>query len=223
MANVTAAMVKELRERTQAGMMDCRNALAESDGNMDRAAEILLKKGQAKVAKVAGKIAADGVVSAYIHQGGRLGVLVEVNSQTDFVARSEEFRALADDVAMQIAAMSPRYVRREEIPPGVIEKQKEIFVAQIAEEEAQTGKSRPEAARAKIVEGKLAKWFGEICLVEQASVRESEKTIQQLCDALTARTGEKIAVRRFVRFELGEGIRREAADFAAEVAEAAKG
>ncbi|MCC7537692.1 MAG: translation elongation factor Ts [Deltaproteobacteria bacterium] len=218
MANVTAAMVKELRERTQAGMMDCKNALEESGGNMDGAAEILMKKGQARVAKAAGKIAADGLVHAYIHQGGRLGVLVEVNSQTDFVARSEEFKTFVDDVALQIASMAPQYVRREEIAETTLAKQREIFVAQLAEEEAQTGKSRPEAARAKIIDGKLAKWVSEVCLVEQTSVRITDKTIQQLSDELTARTGEKIAVRRFVRYELGEGIKTQQADFASEVA-----
>lgn len=218
MANVTAAMVKELRERTQAGMMDCKNALAESDGDMDKAAEILLKKGQARVAKAAGKIAADGLVHSYIHQGGRLGVLVEVNSQTDFVARSEEFKTFVDDVALQIASMAPQYVRREEIPETVLAKQREIFAAQLAEEEAQTGKSRPDAARAKIIDGKLAKWITEACLNEQIGVRQGEKTIQQLADELTARTGEKISVRRFVRYELGEGLKQQQSDFAAEVA-----
>jgi elongation factor Ts len=220
MAQVSAAMVKSLRDRTGAGMMDCKNALEEAGGDEEKAVEILQKKGLGKAAKKAGAIAAEGVIHAYIHAGGRLGVLVEINCQTDFVARSPEFKDFAELVGLQIASMSPEFVRREDIPEDVKAKQREIFMAQMAEEDAASGKSRPEAAKAKILEGKLDKWMAEKCLEEQASVRDEEgRTIKQIADALTAKIGEKIAVRRFVRFELGEGIEKKKADLAAEVAE----
>lgn len=218
MSEVSAAMVKQLRDRTGAGMMDCRNALVESGGNEDKAVEIIQKKGLAKVAKKAGAIAAEGLVHAYIHQGGRLGVLVEINCQTDFVARNEEFKQFADDVALQIASMSPLYVRREDIGQDDIQKQKEIFQAQIQEEDKQSGKSRPQQAVAKIIEGKLEKWMTDVCLNEQVSIRDGEKTLQAMADELVSKIGEKISVRRFVRFELGEGIEKKSTDLAAEVA-----
>jgi elongation factor Ts len=220
MAQVTAAMVKSLRDRTGAGMMDCKNALEEAGGDEEKAIEILQKKGLGKAAKKAGAIAAEGVIHAYIHAGGRLGVLVEVNCQTDFVARSPEFKEFVELVGLQIASMSPEFVRRDEIPEGVKAKQREIFAAQLAEEDAASGKVRPEAAKAKILDGKIDKWMAEKCLEEQPSVRDEEgRTIKQIADALTAKIGEKIAVRRFVRFELGEGIEKKKADLAAEVAE----
>ncbi len=223
MVQVTAAMVKELRERTGAGMMDCKNALVEAGGDDAKAAELIQKKGLAKAAKRAGAIAAEGVVYSYIHPGNRVGVLVETNCQTDFVARGEDFRAFVDDTALQIASMSPEYVRREDIPAEEISRQQQIFTAQIQEEDVKNGKSRPESAIAKIVEGKLNKWMQEGCLMEQPSIRNEEgKTIQQLADELSAKTGEKIAVRRFVRYELGEGIEKKQNDLAAEVAETLK-
>lgn len=223
MVQVTAAMVKELRERTGAGMMDCKNALVEAGGDDAKAAELIQKKGLAKAAKRAGAIAAEGVVYSYIHPGNRVGVLVETNCQTDFVARGEDFRAFVDDTALQIASMSPEYVRREDIPADEISRQQQIFTAQIQEEDVKNGKSRPESAIAKIVEGKLNKWMQEGCLMEQPSIRNEEgKTIQQLADELSAKTGEKIAVRRFVRYELGEGIEKKQNDLAAEVAETLK-
>lgn len=223
MVQVTATMVKELRERTGAGMMDCKNALVEAGGDDAKAAELIQKKGLAKAAKRAGAIAAEGVVYSYIHPGNRVGVLVETNCQTDFVARGEDFRAFVDDTALQIASMSPEYVRREDIPAEEISRQQQIFTAQIQEEDVKNGKNRPESAIAKIVEGKLNKWMQEGCLMEQPSIRNEEgKTIQQLADELSAKTGEKIAVRRFVRYELGEGIEKKQNDLAAEVAETLK-
>ena len=174
MANVTASMVKSLRDRTGAGMMDCKNALVESEGDEDKAVEIIQKKGLAKAAKRAGAIAAEGMIHTYIHAGNRVGVMVEVNCQTDFVARNEEFREFADDVALQIASMSPLYVQRSDIPEGDVSKQKGIFEGQLAEEEQQTGKKRPPQAVEKILEGKLNKWMAESCLYEQVSIRDED-------------------------------------------------
>lgn len=217
---VTASMVKSLRDRTGAGMMDCKNALVESEGDEEKAVELIQKKGLAKAAKKAGAIAAEGVIKAYIHAGSKLGVLVEVNSQTDFVARNDEFQKFADDVAMQIASMHPLYVRRSEIPDADKERQLGIFRGQIEEMEAQAGKKRPPQAVEKILEGKIGKWMNEVCLEEQPCVLDEEgRTIGQIQEALAARIGEKISVRRFVRFELGEGIEKVQKDLAAEVAE----
>jgi elongation factor Ts len=221
---ISAQMVKALRDRTGAGMMDCKNALEEAAGDEDKAVEIIQKRGLAKVAKKAGAIAAEGVVHAYIHPGSRIGVLVEVNCQTDFVARSPEFLEFVNGVGLQIASMAPQFVRRSEIGADVLQKQKEILLAQMDEESTQTGKKRPADVYEKIVVGKLEKWQAEICLDEQSSVVSDEgKTIAQLADALSAKIGEKISVRRFVRYELGEGIERKKADFAAEIAETLKG
>lgn len=219
MAEINAAMVKSLRDRTGAGMMDCKNALIESEGNEDKAVELIQQRGLAKAAKKAGAIATEGVIHAYIHPGSRLGVLVEINCQTDFVARNEEFKGFVDDVGLQIASMSPQYVRREEIPAADVAKQKELFLGQLQEEEQSTGKKRPAQALEKIVEGKLNKWMEESCLLEQHSIREGDKTIQAMADELTAKLGEKISIRRFVRFELGEGIASAKKDLASEVAE----
>ena len=219
--SVTAQMVKQLRDRTGAGMMDCKNALSESGGDEDKAIEIIQKKGLAKVAKKAGAIAAEGLVHSYIHHGGRIGVLVEVNCQTDFVARNEEFKAFAEEIGLQIASSAPLYVRREDVAPADIEKQRSIFVGQLEEEQAKSGKKRPADAVSKIVDGKLNKWLSEVCLVDQEFVtRDDKKTIGQVADELSAKIGEKISVRRFVRYELGEGIEKKKTDLAAEVAEA---
>lgn len=223
MAEISAALVKQLRDRTGAGMMDCKNALVETAGDEEKAVEVIQKRGLAKVAKKAGAIAAEGAIHAYIHPGSRLGVLAEINCQTDFVARGEDFRGFVDDVGLQIASMSPLFVRREEIPAEEIEHQRAIFKGQMEEEEQKTGKKRPPEAVSKILEGKLDKWKTEVCLVEQLSVRDQERTIQQLCDALSSKTGEKISIRRFVRFSLGEGIEKKKSDLAADVAEALKG
>lgn len=224
MANISAAQVKTLRERTGAGMMDCKNALVETNGDEEKAVELIQKRGLAKVAKKAGAIAAEGVIHAYIHAGAKIGVLVEVNCQTDFVARNEEFQELVAGVAMQIASMSPEYVRREDITDADVAKKREIFLGQLQEEAKESGKEKPLAALEKIVDGKINKWMTEACLVEQVSIMsEGKETVQDLCDALSAKTGEKINVRRFVRYELGEGIEKKQSDLAAEVAATLKG
>jgi elongation factor Ts len=217
MPEITATMVKELRERTGAGIMDCKVALQESNGDSEKAVEYIKKKGLAKVAKKAGAIAAEGVVHAYIHPGSRIGVLVEVNCQTDFVARSDDFKQLVELVGMQIASMSAQYVRREDVPAADVEKQTEIFRAQTEDEGKQSGKPRPAAVVDKIVAGKIDKWLAETCLDEQPSITDGEKTVGSLAAELSAKIGEKIAVRRFVRFELGEGIEKKQADLAADV------
>jgi len=223
MTMATAETVKELRERTGAGIMDCKAALTESNGDEEAAVEWIKKKGLAKVAKKAGAIAADGAIHAYIHAGSRLGVLAEINCQTDFVARSDEFKAFAETVGMQIASMGAQYVRRTEVPAADIAKQRETFKAQMDEEAAQGGKKRPDDVVAKILEGKIDKWLTEVCLEEQPSITDGERTIKLICDELSAKIGEKITVRRFVRFELGEGIEKKTADLAADVAEALAG
>jgi len=220
MANVTAQDVKVLRDRTGAGMMDCKKALVEADNDQEKAVEIIKKKGLAKAAKRAGAIAAEGLIHAYIHAGSRIGVLVEVNCQTDFVARNEEFKALVDEVGLQIASSAPLYVREADIPDEDLTKQKALFRGQLEEEEKKTGKKKPEQAVAKIIEGKLNKWLGEVCLDNQELVtRDDKKTVGSACEELTAKLGEKIAVRRFVRYELGEGIEVVKKDLAADVAE----
>jgi len=224
MAAISAQMVKSLRDRTGAGMMDCKKALEECDGDEEKAVDNITKKGLAKAAKRAGAIATEGVIHSYIHAGSRLGVLVEVNCQTDFVARSEEFLAFANEVGLQIASMAAQYVRRADISDDAVAKQKALFLGQMDEEEAASGKKRPAEVKEKIVAGKIDKWMAEACLDEQASVSSEEgKTIAQIAEALTAKLGEKIAVRRFVRFELGEGIEKKKVDLAADVAATLKG
>jgi elongation factor Ts len=220
MANISAAMVKTLRDRTGAGMMACKQALEEAGGNEDEAVEIIQKKGLAKVAKKAGAIAAEGLVHAYIHGPGRIGVLVEVNCQTDFVARNEEFKAFVEEVALQVASANPEFLSREEIPAEAVEQKRAIFTGQLEEEAKESGKAKPPEAMAKIVEGKLAKWMKEVCLLDQESMlRDSDKDdFKTITDKLSAKIGEKIAIRRFVRFELGEGIEKKKTDLAAEVA-----
>jgi elongation factor Ts len=208
---ISAQLVKDLREQTGAGMMDCKKALAETSGDFEKAKELLQKKNKALVDKKAGRIAAEGLVHAYIH-GGRIGVLVEVNCETDFAARNDDFRTFTQDVAMHIAAMKPPYLTRAEIPADELARQKDIFAAQVRE----TGK--PENIIPKIVEGKISKWYTETCLLDQVFVKDNEKTIAQLQDEITAKIGEKISVRRFIRYEVGEGIEKRKDDFAAEVA-----
>lgn len=220
MANVTAKDVKALRDRTGAGMMDCKKALVEADGDQEKALEIIQKKGLAKVAKRAGAIAAEGVIHSYIHAGSRIGVLCEINCQTDFVARNEEFQQLVEEIGLQIASSAPLYVRESEIPADDIEQKKRIFVGQLEEEAKKTGKEKPPAAIEKIIEGKLAKWKKESCLDDQELVtRDDKTTVAAAVEALSAKIGEKIAVRRFVRYELGEGIEVAKKDLAADVAE----
>lgn len=214
---ITAQMVKELRERTGAGMMDCKAALTETNGDMEAAVDTLRKKGLAAAAKRAGRVAADGVVSSYIHAGGKIGVLVEVNCETDFVARTEAFQDLVKDIAMHIAAADPRFVRREEVTADVLERERAIY----SEQAAASGK--PANVVAKIVEGKIDKFFGEACLLEQPFVKNPDQTVGQMVTDAVAKIGENIQVRRFARFKLGEGIEKKEADFAAEVAAVVKG
>jgi elongation factor Ts len=213
MADITMSMIKELRERTGAGVVDCKKALGDTDGDVEKAVEELQKRGIAKAAKKQSRIAAEGLVGSYVHAGGRIAVLVEVNCETDFVARGEDFQQLCEDLAMQIAAMSPLYVRAEEMPEHDIEKQGKIFAAQVREE------GKPDKIIPKIVEGKLAKWKKDVCLVDQAFVKNTDQTVAELVTALTATTGEKISIRRFVRYEVGEGLEKRVHDLRAEVAE----
>lgn len=209
--NITAGMVKELREKTGAGMMDCKKALTDADGNMDKAVEALREKGLAAVAKKAGRIAAEGIVESYIH-GGRIGVLIEVNSETDFVAKNEEFRTFVKDVAMQIAASNPQYVSREEVPQDMIEKEKDILRKQALNE------GKPEKIVDKMVEGRIEKYYKEVCLLEQDFVKDPDMTIRQLLTEKIAKIGENLSIRRFARYEVGEGIDKKEENFAEEVA-----
>ncbi|MBO8167764.1 MAG: translation elongation factor Ts [Thermoanaerobacteraceae bacterium] len=208
---ISAKLVKELRERTGAGMMDCKKALQETDGDIEKAAEYLREKGIAKAEKKAGRIASEGVVESYIHGNGKIGVLVEVNCETDFVAKNEEFKKLARDIAMQIAAAKPEYVKREDVPEEKIEKERQILRAQALNE------GKPEHIVEKMVEGRLEKYFKEICLLEQPYIRDPDKTVQELVKEKIAQIGENINVRRFVRFEMGEGLEKKEDNFAAEV------
>jgi elongation factor Ts len=212
MAEVTAQMIKDLRERTGAGMADCKKALTECAADMEKAIEYLRKKGIASAAKKATRIAAEGTVVSYLH-GARIGTLVEVNCETDFVARNPDFQTFAKEVAMQVAAMSPLYVSQDEIPPAVVDKEKTIRM----EQAKQSGK--PDAVIPKIVDGQIAKWSKEICLLDQIWVKDPEgkKDIRSLLTDLIAKTGENVRVRRFVRFEVGEGLEKRADDFVEEV------
>jgi len=208
---VEASAVKELRERTGAGMMDCKKALTESNGDMEKAIEILREKGLAAAAKKAGRIASEGIVDAYIHGGGRIGVLIEVNSETDFVGKNEEFRQFVRDMAMQVAASNPLYVRREEVDPQVIAKEREIYKAQALNE------GKPEKIVEKMVEGRVEKYYKEICLLEQPFIKDPDKTVTDVLTALIAKIGENISIRRFVRFEKGEGLAKKEDNFVEEV------
>jgi len=208
---ITAEMVKQLRERTGAGMMDCKKALTESNGDMDKAIEILREKGLAAAAKKASRIAAEGLVDAYIHGDGRIGVLVEVNIETDFAAKNEEFKTFVKDIAMQIAAAKPEYISREEVPEEVINKEKEILRAQALNE------GKPEKIVDKMVEGRIEKFYKEVCLLEQPWIKDPDKTIKQLLMEKISTIGENINIRRFARFERGEGIEKKQENFAEEV------
>ena len=209
--NITAQMVKDLRERTGAPMMDCKAMLTEAGGDMEKAVDLLRKKGLAAAAKKAGRIAADGAVSSYIHAGGKIGVLVEVNCETDFVARTEEFQELVKDIAMHIAAAEPRYVGREEVRAEDLEREREIYRQQALES------GKPAAVVDRIVDGKIGKFYSETVLLEQPFVKDPDQTVGDLIVAKVAKIGENIKVRRFARFKLGEGIEKRETDFAAEV------
>lgn len=216
MAEITAAMVKDLRDRTLAGFTDCKKALAECNGDMEKATEFLRKKGLVQALKKAGRTAASGVVHSYIHMGGKIGVLVEVNCESDFVAKTEQFQAFVKDVGMQIASMSPRWLVREDVPQEAIDKEKEIRRAQAKES------GKPENVIEKIIEGGINKWYSEVCLMEQAYIKENKKDIKTLQNELVATLGENCQVRRFVRWEVGEGIEVTKKDYAEEVAEMAR-
>lgn len=208
---ITAVMVKELRERTGAGMMDCKKALAECGGNMDKAIDFLREKGLAAAAKKASRVAAEGAVEAYIHGGGRIGVLVEINCETDFVAKTDEFRQFTKDIAMHIAAANPQYLNKEEVPKEVVEHEKEILRNQALNE------GKPANIVDKMVVGRVEKYYKEVCLLEQAFVKNPDISVGQLVTEKVAKIGENISIRRFVRFQLGEGIEKKVSDFAAEV------
>ncbi|HHV63505.1 MAG TPA: translation elongation factor Ts [Peptococcaceae bacterium] len=211
MAEITAAAVKELRERTGAGMMDCKKALTECQGDMDKAIDYLREKGLAAAAKKEGRIAAEGLVEAYIHGGGRIGVLVEVNCETDFVSRGEEFKQFVKDIAMQIAAAKPQYINKEDVPAEVLEHEKQILRAQALNE------GKPEKIVEKMVEGRIEKFYKEVCLLEQPFIKDPDITIKDLLLQKIAKMGEKIVIRRFARYEMGEGIEKRQDNFVEEV------
>ena len=200
MAEVTAAAVKQLREKTGAGMMECKNALVEAQGIEERAIDILRKRGLASAKKREGRIAGEGIVGAYIHMGGKVGVLIEVNCETDFVARTEAFQELVKDLGMQVAAANPAYVAREDVPGEVVEKEREIYRSQLADQK------KPAQVLDKIIEGKLEKFYTEQCLLEQPFIKDaSGKTkVRDLVDGVNAKTGERIVIKRFARFQVGE-------------------
>ena len=221
MAEVTASAVKSLREKTGAGMMECRNALQEALGDEAQAIEILRKRGVAKGVKAAGRIAAEGVVGSYIHMGGKVGVLVEVNCETDFVGRTPEFQQLVKDIAMHVAAAEPRFVSRDEVAADVLDKEKEIAVAQAKNDPKNANK--PANVLEKIAEGRINKFYEETVLLDQPFVKDPSKTVGELLTENVARTGERITVRRFTRYKMGEGIARREDDFGSEVAALAGG
>lgn len=198
MAVITSELVKKLRDQTGAGMMDCKRALEETSGDMEKSIDFLRKKGAATAAKRADRATNQGVIDAYIHAGGRIGTMVELNCETDFVAKTPEFKALAHDLAMQVAAMNPRYISREQVEKETIEKEIEIYKIQAVNE------GKPENIAEKIATGRLDKYYQEVCLLEQSFIKDSGKTIQILLDEAIGRTGEKISVRRFLRYHLGE-------------------
>ncbi|MGG4146183.1 translation elongation factor Ts [Paenibacillus algorifonticola] len=213
---VSASAVKELRERTGAGMLDCKKALDHTDNDITKAIEFLREKGLAAAANKAGRIATEGVVESYIHAGGRIGVLVEVNCETDFVAKTDQFREFARDIAMQIAAANPKFVRREEVPGDELEKEREILRAQALNE------GKPEKIVDKMVEGRISKYYEEYCLLEQSFIKNPDQTISELLNDKINKIGENISIRRFVRYELGEGLEKKVDNFVEEVMSQAK-
>ena len=209
--SISAAQVKDLRERTGAGMLDCKNVLVETNGDIEKAIVLLREKGLSKAAKKSGRIAAEGLVDSYIH-GGRIGVLIEVNAETDFVSKTDEFKEFVKDMAMQVAASNPKYVSKEDVPEVEVEKEREILKHQVINE------GKPEHIADKIVEGKLGKFYEQICLLEQPFIKEPSVKVKDLLNEKISKIGENIKIRRFVRFEVGEGLEKREEDFAAEVA-----
>jgi len=200
--DVSATLVKELREKTGAGMMDCKKALAETAGNLEKAVDYLRQKGLAAAAKKADRVATDGAVGAYVHPGGKIGVLVEINCETDFVARTNEFQSLLKDIAMQVAAASPRFVRREEVSAEESERERSIYRQQALES------GKPEKIADKIIEGKMERFYSEACLLEQAFIKDPDQKVLDIVNEAALRLREKIQVRRFARFHLGEGVEK---------------
>lgn len=198
---VPAKLVKELRERTGVGMMECKKALAETGGDIEKAIVLLRERGLAAAAKRAGRVAAEGMIAAYIHPGNRVGVLVEVNCETDFVAKTDDFKNFVHDVTLQIAASRPEYISREDVPPEVVDREREILRAQAR------GEGKPEKVVEKMVEGRLEKFFKEACLLEQPFVKNPDITVKDLLNEVIVRTGENVVIRRFIRYELGEGVK----------------
>ena len=213
---ITASMVKDLRTKTGAGMMDCKKALAATDGDMDKAIDFLREKGLAAAAKKADRIAAEGLVYSYIHGNGRIGVLVEINCETDFVAQTDNFKDLCKDIAMQIAAANPAYLKREDVPEDVLEHKKEVLRQQALNE------GKPEKIVEKMIVGRIEKFYKENCLLDQEFIKDSDKTIQQVITENIAKIGEKIDIRRYTRYELGEGLQKRNDDFVSEVMAQAK-
>ena len=209
--SVSAALVKELREKSGAGMMDCKKALVETNGDIEKAIEYLREKGLAAALKKSSRIAAEGIVESYIHMGGKIGVLVEVNCETDFVAKTDKFKELVKDIAMQIAAANPQYIKVEEVDPTEINKEKEILKAQALNE------GKPEQVVDKMVEGRIKKYYQEICLLEQPFIKDSGKTVSQMINEAISEIGENIQVRRFERYQMGEGLEKKQDDFVSEV------
>ncbi|MCU1266564.1 MAG: Elongation factor Ts [Acidobacteria bacterium] len=216
MADIKASAVKALREKTGAAMMECKNALVEAEGSEERAVEILRERGLASARKKEGRIAAEGAVGSYIHMGGKVGVLVELNCETDFVARSAEFQQLVKDIAMHIAAAEPRYVSREDVPKGDLDKEREISLAQAKNDPKNANK--PDQVIEKIVEGRMNKFHEEFVLLDQPFVKDPAHTVGELVTGKVAKTGEKITIRRFSRYKMGEGLDKRSDDFGGEVA-----
>ncbi len=216
MAEITAAMVKELREKTGAGIMDCKKALQEKNGNLEEAVTFLREKGLASASKKGGRITSEGLVTSYIHAGGKIGVLVEINCETDFVARTEDFINFTKDIAMHIAAAAPLALKREDIPAETIESERSIYRTQALDS------GKPEKIVDKIIDGKMEKFFKENCLMEQAFVKDTDISIEDYVKQMIAKTGENISIRRYVRYVMGEGLEKRSCDLAAEVAEQLK-
>lgn len=213
---ITAQQVKELRETTCAGMMDCKKALVETNGDMEKAIDYLREKGLAAAAKKSGRIAAEGIVESYIHAGGKIGVMIEVNCETDFVAKTPEFHSFVRDLAMQIAASNPTYLSRDEVPLSILDHEREVLRAQALNE------GKPEKIIDKMVEGRVNKFYAENCLLEQPFIKDPDKSVTDIVNGQIQKIGENIVVRRFMRYQMGEGLEKKVSDFAAEVANAVK-
>lgn len=213
---ISAQMVKELRETTGSGMMDCKKALVETNGDIAKAVDYLREKGLAAAAKKSGRVAAEGLVESYIHAGGKIGVLIEVNCETDFVAKTPEFHSFVRDLAMQVAATNPQYLSRDEVPAEILDHEREVLRAQALNE------GKPEKIIDKMVEGRVEKYYKDSCLLEQAFIKDSDKSVMDVVKAQITKIGENIVVRRFMRYQMGEGLEKKVCDFAAEVAQAVK-